>query len=99
MYAFYMHQHHTYTHILGTHASFPVIPMLQWCFPGETLDPVPRRSTPIDFSVRVALWTFLFVLVFLVHICIENQGWAHFNALLTPANPLAEFAPIGAGIR
>src|SRR5664279_4658311 len=44
--------HHTYTHMVGPHASFPVIPTLRWSFSGETLDRRPRRSTPIAFSLR-----------------------------------------------
>jgi hypothetical protein len=44
--------HHTYTHMLETHASFPGIPTLRWSLSGETLDRGIRRSTPISFSVR-----------------------------------------------
>ena len=45
-------KHHTHTHILGTHASFHLIPMFSWSSSGETLISVhtrivypPRRSS------------------------------------------------------
>jgi hypothetical protein len=44
--------HNTYTHMLGTHASFIGFTMLRWSLSGETLNPGVRRSTPIAFSVR-----------------------------------------------
>jgi hypothetical protein len=44
--------HHTYPHMLGTHASFPGIPMLRWSLSDETLDRRVRRSAPIAFSIR-----------------------------------------------
>jgi hypothetical protein len=44
--------HHTYTHMLGTHASFLGFTMLRWSLSGETLDQGVRRSTPIAFSVQ-----------------------------------------------
>src|SRR3954469_13802116 len=44
--------HHTHTHMLGTHASFHLIPMFSWSSSGETLIAVhtrivypPRRSS------------------------------------------------------
>src|SRR3954467_5939627 len=44
--------HHTHTHMLGTHASFHLIPMFSWSSSGETLVSVhtrivypPRRSS------------------------------------------------------
>ena len=60
--------HQTCTHMLGTHASFPAIPMLRWSVCGETLDRGPRRSTPIAFSVRG-----------FTNIVLAKTAWNHFH--------------------
>jgi hypothetical protein len=57
--------HHTYTHMLGTHASFPVIPTLRWSLSGETLYRGVQRSTPLASYVR-GLTNGLFALFWLV---------------------------------
>jgi hypothetical protein len=44
--------HHTYTHMLGTHASIPGIPTLRWSLSGETLDRGVQRFTPLASYVR-----------------------------------------------
>ena len=44
--------HHTYTHILGSLASFGGIPVLRRSFLPENGVCGPRWSTPLDFSAR-----------------------------------------------
>src|SRR5215216_2934481 len=84
--------HHCHTHILGEHASFHVIPRLRWSSSGETLDRGPRIVYPYSYlRTRVARWTFLFVLVCLVHIYMERNGWANFATFLAPVVPWREF--------
>ena len=65
--------HYYHTHVLGAHASFHVIPTLRWCSFGETLDRGLRIVYPYSYlRTRVARWTFLFVLVCLVHVYMES---------------------------
>src|SRR3954469_18087974 len=84
--------HHTSTHMLGTHASFRVIPTLRRSFTSKTVDRGTRRCTPIALSVR-GLTNELFVSICacLAHMYMENQCWTHFTTLFTPVDPYREF--------
>ena len=71
--------HHYLTLVLGAHAIFHVISALRWSSFGETLDQGPRIVYPYsNLRTRVARWNFLFVLVCLVHVYMESNGWANF---------------------
>ncbi len=92
--------HHSHTHMLGAHASFHVISTLRWSSSGETLDRGPRIVYPYSYlRTRVARWTFLFVLVCLVHIYMESNGWANFATFYAPVVPRQEFPRIDPGVR
>jgi hypothetical protein len=71
--------HHTYTHLLATHASFPGISMLRWSLSSETLDQGVRRSTPIASPYKASPMDFFFLLVCLGYIYMDSKGWAHFT--------------------
>jgi hypothetical protein len=71
--------YHSYTHILGTNASFLGIQVLQWSLSGEILTG-GRRSTPIAFSVRgLTNRFFCFLLVCLGHMYMLSKCWVHFT--------------------
>ena len=58
--------HHTHTHMLGTHASFHLIPMFSWSSSGETLISMHTRIVyTLDVRLTgvsgVALSCFVFV--------------------------------------
>src|SRR3954462_14679914 len=57
--------HHTSTHMLGTHAGFPVIPTLLRSVTSETLDRGGPQIYPYSFlRTRVDQWTFCLYLCF-----------------------------------
>jgi hypothetical protein len=67
--------HHTYTHMLGTHASFLGFTMLRWSLSGETLDRGGPEIYPYSFlCMRTHQWTFSFLLVCLGYIYMESKG-------------------------
>ena len=81
--------HHNDTHVLGAHASFHVIPTLRWSSSDETLDRGPPIVYPYsNLRTRVARWTFLFVLVCLVHV--HGEQWlGQLCHILGPGCPAA----------
>ena len=78
--------------ILGAHASFHVIPMLQRSSSGETLDRGPRIVYPYSYlRTRVSRWTSLLVFVSLGHMYMESQGWANFATFSAPVVTRRDF--------
>src|ERR1043165_6643984 len=84
--------HHTSTHMLGTHASFRVIPTLRWSFTSETLDRGDPQIYPYSFlRTRVDQWTFcLYMCLFSKYIHGEPM-LAHFTLLFTSVEMYREF--------
>ena len=84
--------HHTCTHMVGTHASFPGIPTLRWSFSRETLACGPRQSTPLDMlRMGVAPWNFLLVCVWLGHSNMPKQGLTQDSRRFPGVDPRREF--------
>src|SRR3954467_14697728 len=87
--------HHTHTHMLGTHASFHLIPMFSWPSSGETLicahsDHLPPRLS----SDRGSPAYLSLVLCFLGHRVMRNHVGSQIGALSYPVSPQRGDSPL-----
>src|SRR3954468_4192151 len=88
--------HHTHTHMLGTHASFHLIPMFSWSSSGETLISVHTRIVyPLDVPLTgVARRIYLLFCVFLGHRVMRNHVGSKVGALSYPVSPQRGDSPL-----